>query len=140
MTATPYKIDKEYSSPRWAFMRFRDIGIDWVITGGESGPHARPADPAWYRQLRDQAAAAGVPFHFKQWGEWLPFGPTSPCIRRDDDGVLTEAHVDGKVYGPSSLLTFAHHVHVRVGKKAAGRQIDGRTWDQFPETAKEIHQ
>lgn len=49
---------------------------DWVITGGETdqGAHkARPTDPAWFRSLRDQCAAAGVPFHFKQWGEWQPF-------------------------------------------------------------------
>lgn len=49
----------------------------WVITGGETdqGKHkARPADPAWFRSLRDQCAAAGVPFHFKQWGEWQPVG------------------------------------------------------------------
>lgn len=50
--------------------------LDWIITGGETdqGVHkARPADPAWFRSLRDQCAAAGVPFHFKQWGEWQPF-------------------------------------------------------------------
>lgn len=49
---------------------------DWVITGGETdqGAHkARPANPDWYRSLRDQCAAAGVPFHFKQWGEWQPY-------------------------------------------------------------------
>lgn len=45
--------------------------IDWVIAGGESGPHARPSDPAWFRSLRDQCAAAGVAFLFKQWGEWV---------------------------------------------------------------------
>lgn len=44
--------------------------IDWVIAGGESGLHARVADPAWFRQLRDQCAGAGVPFLFKQWGNW----------------------------------------------------------------------
>jgi protein gp37 len=47
-----------------------ELGIDWVIAGGESGPHARVADPAWFRSLRDQCAAAGVPFLFKQWGNW----------------------------------------------------------------------
>jgi protein gp37 len=46
--------------------------IDWVICGGESGPKARPMNPDWARSLRDQCAAAGVPFHFKQWGEWGP--------------------------------------------------------------------
>jgi len=46
--------------------------IDWIIAGGESGPGARPSHPDWFRSLRDQCAAASVPFHFKQWGEWLP--------------------------------------------------------------------
>ena len=43
-------------------------GIDWVIVGGESGPRARPMDPAWVTDLRDQCARAGVAFFFKQWG------------------------------------------------------------------------
>ena len=43
-------------------------GIDWVIVGGESGPGARPMQADWARDIRDQCAAAGVPFHFKQWG------------------------------------------------------------------------
>ncbi len=50
-------------------------GISWVIAGGESGPHARPAHPDWFRSVRDQCAAAGVPFWFKQWGEWFEI----PC-------------------------------------------------------------
>ncbi|MDE1914691.1 MAG: phage Gp37/Gp68 family protein [Sphingomonadales bacterium] len=49
-------------------------GIYWVIVGGESGPRARPMHPHWARSLRDQCAAAGVAFFFKQWGEWLPTG------------------------------------------------------------------
>ena len=43
-------------------------GIDWVIVGGESGPKARPVDPAWVRDIRDQCQEAGVAFFFKQWG------------------------------------------------------------------------
>lgn len=50
-----------------------DPNIDWVIAGGESGPHARPSNPAWFRSLRDQCAAAGVSFFFKQWGEYRDF-------------------------------------------------------------------
>ena len=45
--------------------------LDWVIVGGESRPHARPMHPDWARSIRDQCQAAGVPFFFKQWGEWL---------------------------------------------------------------------
>ena len=77
-------------------------GIDWVIAGGESGPHARPSHPMWFRSLRDQCVQAGVPFFFKQWGEWGP----------PPEGI-----------GPM----------VCVGKKAAGRMLDGREWGQFPE-------
>jgi protein gp37 len=77
--------------------------IDWVIAGGESGPHARPSHPYWFKSLRDQCAAAAVPFFFKQWGEWKP---------RDE---------------------FAHdHAMVKVGKKAAGRTLDGRLHDEYP--------
>ena len=47
-------------------------GISWVIVGGESGPHARPLQPEWVRQIRDQCAAAAVPFFFKQWGGHTP--------------------------------------------------------------------
>lgn len=43
-------------------------GIDWVIAGGESGLHARPVDPDWIRDIRDQCVTARTPFFFKQWG------------------------------------------------------------------------
>lgn len=76
--------------------------VDWVIVGGESGHGARPMHPHWAQSLRDQCAAARVPFLFKQWGEWLP----------DNQN-------------PSGAI--------RVGRKNAGRQLDGRTHDEFPE-------
>lgn len=62
--------------------------IDWVIVGGESGPGARPMDPDWVRDIRDQCLRAGVPFFFKQWGG--------------------------------------------TRKKKAGRELEGRTWDEMP--------
>lgn len=80
-------------------------GIHWVIVGGESGHGARPMYPDWARKLRDQCTTAGVPFLFKQWGEYRP-------------------PVDGDERGAP---------YTRVGKKAAGRELDGRTWDEFPE-------
>ena len=49
-----------------------ETAIDWVITGGESGPKARPSSPSWFRDLLGQCVAADVPFHFKQWGDWMP--------------------------------------------------------------------
>jgi protein gp37 len=65
-------------------------GIDWVIVGGESGPGARPIDPAWVTGIRDQCERATVPFFFKQWGG--------------------------------------------MQKKRTGRTLEGRTWDEMPET------
>lgn len=61
-------------------------GLDWIITGGESGTHFRPANPDWFRSLRDQCAAAGVSFLFKQWE-----GASQPIIKakgRELDGVI----------------------------------------------------
>ncbi|MCP3724658.1 phage Gp37/Gp68 family protein [Paraburkholderia sp. CNPSo 3272] len=111
--------------------------VDWVICGGESGPHARPMHPGWVRDIREQCAKAGVAFLFKQWGEWAPrenfagpliraertavwsghgwrFDATTPTVagglRRDDEPTLS-----------------------RCGKKNAGRTLDGRTYDGFPE-------
>jgi protein gp37 len=81
-----------------------------VVLGGESGKHARPMHPDWVRSVRDQAAAAGVPFYFKQWGEWAPWG------------------VFGKVewcWGGGIKSSF-------VGKRAAGRTLDGCTHDELP--------
>lgn len=101
--------------------------LDWVIVGGESGPGARPMNPAWARTLRDQCEAAGVPFLFKQWGEWMP-------TIRDGDTVKL-VFEKGAPHGPNQP---AFHEFpdgngaARVTKKAAGRLLDGRTWDGFP--------
>jgi protein gp37 len=93
--------------------------LHWVICGGESGTKARPMSPAWARRLRDQCKAAGVPFLFKQWGEWIPMLgqveglPVRPEKAQTDDGWM---------------MGFA-------GKKAAGRTLDGVTHDQYPTSA-----
>jgi protein gp37 len=88
-------------------------GLHWVIVGGESGPGARPMHPDWARALRDQCAAAGVPFLFKQWGEWLP-------ALQDGDPNASTWEVN------------ASDSPIKVGKKAAGRLLDGRTHDKVP--------
>lgn len=90
--------------------------LDWVICGGESGPQARPISPDWARSLRDQCAAAGVPFLFKQWGEWLP--------------MLGQA--EGVTVRPEKATTPDGWVMGWAGKKAAGRHLDDRTHDGFP--------
>lgn len=91
--------------------------VDWVIAGGESGARARPMNPDWARFLRDQCRAASVAFHFKQWGHWRP--ETNNMEIRARRIIL--AGISGD---PITL--------VRLGKKAAGRELDGRTWDDFP--------
>ena len=97
--------------------------IDWVIVGGESGPNARPMHPDWVRSIRDQCVTAGVPFFFKQWGEWAPI---------PKEGVhVVGCTADGNFhYGPNPGVGLAMY---RVGKKYAGRMLDGRTWDEYPD-------
>lgn len=90
-------------------------GIDWVIAGGESGPRARPTAGDWIRNIRDECAAARVPFFFKQWGEWAPadvaqFRNPSGQHCHDATGVLM----------------------ARAGKKINGARLDGREHRDWP--------
>ncbi|WP_175984623.1 phage Gp37/Gp68 family protein [Burkholderia stabilis] len=101
--------------------------IDWVIAGGESGPGARPMHPDWARSLRDQCAAAGAAFLFKQWGEWLPAETDVDSYAVANDGS------DRELSGRLRLTTIGSQQLLRVGKSAAGRLLDGRTHDEFPE-------
>jgi protein gp37 len=102
---------------------FSNSGLDWIICGGESGPGARPMHPDWARSLRDQCVSAGVPFFFKQWGEWKKYtGQSSNTIRwMDNTGKMQTGDNNG-------AFPFA-----RVGKKAAGRLLDGSEWNEYPE-------
>jgi protein gp37 len=116
----------------------RNLGpakIDWVVLGGESGPGARPMHPASARGVCDQCAAAGVPFFFKQWGEWTPDQPTDyhrVSGRRYSHETFAWGK-DGKAYNPVNPAPDDFpKMMFRVGKKAAGRLLDGRTWDQLP--------
>lgn len=97
-------------------------GIDWVIVGGESGHDARPMHPDWARALRDQCQASGVAYFFKQWGEYGPV-PQGP---------------DGRILSSRNVSLFAAHgtEHIveiaKLGKRAAGRLLDGREWNEVP--------
>jgi protein gp37 len=123
--------------------------IGWVICGGESGRQARPLHPDWIRSLRDQCAAADAPFHFKQWGEWWE----TDSDARDDDGGhvqvetgsdLAEAmfdrktdcliSIDGQVFRDPDVIPIDTPCRqmTRIGKAAAGRQLDGVEHDGFP--------
>ncbi len=86
--------------------------IHWVIAGGESGAHSRPMNPEWVRDLRNQCQTAGVAFHFKQWGHWVP------------EELLTEQQ--------KKIVVIDGYRLAAVGKGKAGRFLDGRTWDELP--------
>ena len=92
--------------------------IDWVIVGGESGPRARPMHPDWVRKIRDQCNDAAVPFHFKQWGEWL-----------HDDQIGWWEHGDEALESCQRVGSFW-----RAGKGRAGRHLDGVEHLAFPES------
>jgi protein gp37 len=92
--------------------------LQWVIAGGESGSaKARPMNPQWATDLRDQCEAAGAAFHFKQWGHW------GPARNRDNVKTVTFTARDGRDL-----------VLAKVGKHVAGRELEGQTWDGFPQT------
>jgi len=105
-------------------------GIKWVIVGGESGPNARPMHPAWVRSVRDQCQAAGVAFFFKQWGEWLP--TTAEPVRGKYTGGGIFLRVNGHYGNQGDWWNGQAEALDRVGKKKAGRVLDGREWNQFP--------
>ncbi|RQS88036.1 phage Gp37/Gp68 family protein [Burkholderia seminalis] len=133
--------------------------LDWVIVGGESGAEARPMHPDWARELRDQCADASVPFLFKQWGEWKPVSQMddtrslyrSNRIAREgqDQGVIDDLYgrtckvdqlclrIDGghvPINSPNAFLQGTSPMQAfNVGKRTAGRDLDGRTHDEFPE-------
>lgn len=109
--------------------------IDWVIVGGESGPGARPMHPDWARSLRDQCETAGVPFLFKQWGEHdLSYDRDrdDPDYRRCDVVARQPGRWINLAGGHGFNGERVHYAH-KVGKKNAGRLLDGRTWDEVPE-------
>ncbi|WP_321385697.1 phage Gp37/Gp68 family protein [Rhizobium sp.] len=112
--------------------------IDWVVSGGESGLNARPMHPDWARSLRDQCAAAGVPFLFKQWGAHL--------------GGMAEDHGDGVFFNAASSSKHDRWLKksenfdwfdgldanangpmwLKVKKSEAGRLLDGVEHNSFP--------
>jgi len=98
--------------------------IDWVIVGGESGTRARPMHPNWVRSIRDQCQEANVPFFFKQWGEWQLTNEREE-MKQDGNERLTSIDVPGAIGYQKAWFR-------RVGKNRAGRELDGRTWDEYP--------
>ncbi|TAE87556.1 MAG: phage Gp37/Gp68 family protein [Verrucomicrobia bacterium] len=89
-------------------------GIDWIIAGGESGPGARPMNPNWARNLRDQAQSAGTPFLFKQWGQWA-----------------TTDHIKPGKHGRVTVIEGIEMTRLK-SKYDVNRELDGHMWDEFP--------
>ena len=118
--------------------------LDWVIVGGESGPNARPCHPDWIRSLRDQCQGHGVPFMFKQWGEYRPAKTVSEAtlypriVTNRKDGWCANGcyHLDHQV--ESMLDGTGRFSHIdcamtKVGAKKSGHLLDGKEYMEFPE-------
>jgi len=117
--------------------------LHWVIVGGESGPGARPMHPAWPRLLRDECETAGVPFFFKQWGDWrepeedeefnTAYGrdgkPPAFLVDRDNGTVHCFYPKENL---PCEEEDARYKAMLCVGKKKAGRLLDGREWNEMP--------
>lgn len=107
----------------WVSSEPRLEGIDWrgweflkrMITGGESGPYARPMAPAWPRADRDWCQANGIAFWFKQWGEWGP--GNAECRMMNDECNYP-------------MTTFGDEMVFKMGRKLTGRTLDGQTWEE----------
>ncbi|MEW6016452.1 MAG: phage Gp37/Gp68 family protein [Pseudomonadota bacterium] len=119
--------------------------VSWTIVGGESGPGARPLHPDWVRGLRDQAKAAGVKFYFKGWGEWVEDTETAICRVCGCTDLEDCPNGCYWVEDPEGLGDLCSNcvgkpapaerpiLYDRVGRKAAGRLLDGREWNEMPE-------
>lgn len=130
-------ISGHYPSPTIFYPDSHRLGrLDWIIAGGESGPGARPMSIQWARSLRDQCASAGVPFHFKQWGEWAP----SRSVPSGTSGKFAFGDYE---FDPTAFHVVDHYPREfdklgsrctleRVGKDRAGRRLDGIEHNGMP--------
>jgi len=100
------------------------LGIKWVICGGESGSKARPLHPDWVRNIANQCTTAEVPFLFKQWGRW------GPSPRSNYKGVWITDDGKARLHEPNDCT--ACYMSIQ-GKRGAGRKLDGKTWNEYPE-------
>lgn len=89
--------------------------LNWVIAGGESGGKSRATNPAWIQKLQNDCQQAKIPFHFKQWGNWAP-----------PDGEKDNKRIQSVIFDHKRILL------VRKSKKATGRKLDGKIYNEFP--------
>lgn len=134
----------------WEYFQYKQI--HWVIVGGETGPGARPMHPDWIRKVRDDCVGAGVPFFFKHWGEWawarLMSEEDKTAAGKDVETPWRQVVSDFKAVdrlpfwefseagltdrNPNDPYHLAKWRPIKVGKKNAGRLLDGREWNEFP--------
>ncbi len=136
--ATREEHERDHDGGLWC----DEVNLDWVIVGGESGPGARPMHPDWPLALRDQCDKAGVAFFFKQWGAWADGSRPEAGAGIDRRVVFNDGYsiaaTDATCKEAARLRNWSDArpaMVARVGKKAAGRVLDGRTHDVFPVTA-----
>jgi protein gp37 len=120
-----FPMGSNWLCPECGKMTTNREAISWVIVGGESGPGARPMHPGWARSIRNQCQESGTPFFFKQWGGWTA----------EKGWYLKE----GMTHCKSMIVDRDNQDNIgismgKVGKKKAGRFLDGRTWDEYPES------
>lgn len=119
-----------------------EITVDWVITGGETGPKARSSSAVWYRSLADQCARTGAAFFFKHWGEWIDAdnlaGTHSLAVLREglriENVSLNFAHAESIAHSLNKPVEFHSDgsSSIRVGKAKSGNKLNGQTFKEFP--------
>jgi len=132
----PWRRAKSSFSPKKCpVLDTQPVTVFKLAASGESGSDARPMHPDWARSLRDQCAAADVPYLFKQWGEWHPSSEHDPASHKQVDSAAI--HINGKTeyrpleaFGLTRTPGWAGMCY--VGKKAAGRLLDGVQHDGYP--------
>lgn len=156
LLATPAAVRWISAEPLLGPVDLKGSKLDWVVCGGESGPHARPMHPDWARSLRDQCAAAGVPFLFKQWGEYhtaaVNMSTGEPVFRQFQtyqdwvnkastwinggiclDRLGRRCEIGRDFASARDEDVFPITIMHRVGKTRAGRMLDGVLHDAYPE-------
>ncbi len=120
--------------------------VEWIVCGGESGKNARPMHPEWARSLRDQCQRSGTPFFFKQWGEWAPragercgggtdFSLIDPSCKKWPKTIRLGEHGKNTRLLENCGDDVGNEIYMQmVGKKLSGRILDGREWNEYPQT------
>lgn len=112
--------------------------INWIIGGGQSGREPVPMHTDWARGLRDACEDAGIPFFFKQWGEYRPYTGLDHIIAKSQKPIFIgpkgqrATHREGVQWPEKYGKAAGWELMTRVGKKKAGRLLDGREWNGMP--------